>query len=249
MPVMGFNDESAPEAATLARWIQVLLSDGADTRETDLGLYAITDKAERVAELAGLGLRQIQLRIKAEHAQSELALQYGIQSALESVLGRARGSSQLWINDHWQLALDAGATALHLGQEDWARLKPRERQQILRSPSKLGISSHSLWELARARGLSPSYIACGPVCATTTKDMPWLPQGQHNLACWVKLAGRPVVAIGGLLRPEQLRECAANGAAAACLVRAIEGQTSASLAAFQEAWRQGREQRQAQQGG
>ncbi|RQO55634.1 hypothetical protein DBR47_20520 [Paucibacter sp. KBW04] len=249
MPVMGFNDEIAPDAAILARWTQALLDDGADSTNADLGLYAITDKPERVAELAGLGLRQIQLRIKAQHKQSELALQYGIQSALESTLGRARGSSQLWINDHWQLALDAGASALHLGQEDWAALKPSERRQILRSGAKLGLSSHSLWELARARGLRPHYIACGPVCATTTKDMPWLPQGPRNLAWWVRMAGRPVVAIGGLLAPEQVADCAAAGAAAACLVRALEPEDATptlgqNLAAFQAAWRQGLARRQ-----
>lgn len=254
MPVMGFNDERAPEAATLARWAQVLQDeDGGQGEELDLGLYAITDKATRVAELMGLGLRQIQLRIKAEHADSELALQYGIQAALESTLGDSRGASQLWINDHWRLALDAGATALHLGQEDWAALKPGERRQILRSGARLGLSSHSLWELARARGLAPHYIACGPVCATTTKDMPWQPQGLRNLAWWVRMAGRPVVAIGGLLAPAQVADCAAAGAAAACLVRALEAQATPgraapdpSLAAFQEAWRQGRARRREQ---
>ncbi|MBB4844563.1 hydroxymethylpyrimidine kinase/phosphomethylpyrimidine kinase/thiamine-phosphate diphosphorylase [Paucibacter oligotrophus] len=249
MPVMGFNDEWAPEASTLARWTQVLRGEGGEQEEEfDLGLYAITDKAERVAELVGLGLRQIQLRIKAQHTHSELALQYGIQTALESTLGYRRGASQLWINDHWRLALDAGATALHLGQEDWAALKPGERTQILRSGAKLGLSSHSLWELARARGLAPHYIACGPVCATTTKDMPWQPQGLRNLAWWVRMAGRPVVAIGGLLAPAQVADCAAAGAAAACLVRALDAEAGAGqgLAAFEEAWRQGRARRGAQ---
>lgn len=252
MPVMGFNDELAPDGATFARWTQALQGEASWPSALDLGLYAITDKPERVGELAALGLRQIQLRIKAQHKQSELALQYGIQSALESNLGQVRGSSQLWINDHWQLALDAGATALHLGQEDWAALKPKERQQILRSGARLGISSHSLWELARARGLWPHYIACGPVCATTTKDMPWLPQGLHNLACWVKLAGRPVVAIGGLLKPEQVRDCAATGAAAACLVRALSpesadgayGINAQQFAQFEAAWQEGQGQRE-----
>jgi hydroxymethylpyrimidine kinase/phosphomethylpyrimidine kinase/thiamine-phosphate diphosphorylase len=54
---------------------------------------------------------------------------------------------------------------------------------------RLGISSHSVWELARARALAPDYIACGPVWATTTKDMPWRPQGLRNLRWWVANAG------------------------------------------------------------
>jgi hydroxymethylpyrimidine kinase/phosphomethylpyrimidine kinase/thiamine-phosphate diphosphorylase len=103
----------------------------------------------------------------------------------------------------------------------------------------LGLSSHSLWELARARGLAPHYIACGPVWPTTTKSMPWQAQGMDNLAWWVRMAGCPVVAIGGILAPEQVQACAEQGAAAVCLVRALEQQPS-RLAQFQAAFEQGR---------
>jgi hydroxymethylpyrimidine kinase/phosphomethylpyrimidine kinase/thiamine-phosphate diphosphorylase len=69
--------------------------------------------------------------------------------------------------------------------------------------------------------------------------MPWQPQGLGNLAWWVRMAGRPVVAIGGLLEAEQVEACAAAGAAAACLVRALE-RPGASVAPFIAAWQQGR---------
>ena len=107
--------------------------------------------------------------------------------------------TQLWINDHWQLALQAGAKALHLGQEDWQGLDAADRLRLLDPALAIGISSHTPWELARARGLAPRYIACGPVWPTTTKDMPWHPQGLNHLRWWVRMAGRPVVAIGGIL--------------------------------------------------
>ena len=35
------------------------------------------------------------------------------------------------------------------------------------------------------------YIACGPVWPTTTKDMPWLPQGLDNLAWWARMSPEP----------------------------------------------------------
>ena len=157
-----------------------------------------------------------------------------IRAALGAVA--AHPGTRLWVNDHWQQALAEGACALHLGQEDWATLTPDQRAQIQASGAQLGLSSHSLWELARARGLAPHYIACGPVWATTTKDMPWLPQGLSHVAYWSRMAGFPVVAIGGLLHPDQVAAVRNAGAASACLVRALDVHP---LDAFEAAW-QGR---------
>ena len=75
--------------------------------------------------------------------------------------------------------------------------------------------------LARARSLAPAYVACGPIWPTTTKAMPWQAQGLDNLAWWARMAGRPVVAIGGVLRPDQVTQARQAGAAAVCLVRAL----------------------------
>jgi len=212
MPVMSFGDEFAP-----ARWGQVLRGElpPADFRP---GLYAITEDAGRVAELAlGGRFSQIQLRIK--QAGAAVPLRGAIEQALR---GAQQGQARLWINDHWQLALDCGARALHLGQEDWAALPAAARARLLQPDVRLGISSHSLWELARARGLAPHYIACGPLWATSTKQMPWQPQGLDNLAWWVRMAGRPVVGIGGITTRERLQAAQATGAAALCLVRGLE---------------------------
>lgn len=43
-----------------------------------------------------------------------------------------------------------------------------------------GISTHSLWKLACTLHLRSGYIACDPIYATGTKDMPWYPLGNHN---------------------------------------------------------------------
>lgn len=240
LPVMGFDDESAlPDAATQARWGQVLhaAAKAADSREppAPLGLYAIGADAQRVAALAALGLPELQLRFKSADPARVKA---EIRAALAAVDGRG---CRLWINDHAALALEAGARALHLGQEDWAALDPALRARLLAPGGPaLGLSSHSLWELARARGLAPHYIACGPVWPTLTKAMPWRPQGMANLAWWARMAGRPVVAIGGLLDPKQVRACATAGAASACLVRALDRpDAAAELARFQAAWAEG----------
>jgi len=90
-----------------------------------------------------------------------------------------------------------------------------------RTQLMLGLSSHSLWELARAAGDVAGPTACGPVQATTTKDMPWRPQGLHNLQWWVAHSPAPVVGIGGLLGGDDLARFAPIGAAALCVVRAL----------------------------
>jgi hydroxymethylpyrimidine kinase/phosphomethylpyrimidine kinase/thiamine-phosphate diphosphorylase len=104
---------------------------------------------------------------------------------------------------------------------------------------RLGISSHSVWELARARALAPDYIACGPVWATTTKDMPWRPQGLRNLRWWVANAGCPVVAIGGILDAGHIRDTAACGVAAVCVVRGLGDDPAQTLPALQQALAEG----------
>lgn len=234
MPVLGWGDSLTD--GELERWQAVL--DETDQPTEHFGLYAITDQADRIATLAAAGLSHVQLRLKRGPGIGDTELLAAIRQSRLAVRGQR---TTLWINDHWRLALaDAagGPCAIHLGQEDWQRLSPAERQQLLSPGIELGLSSHSLWELARARGLAPRYIACGPVWPTTTKVMPWQPQGLANLTWWARMAGRPVIAIGGILLPEQVKDCAATGAAGACLVRALDG--SADPQTFAEAWMQGR---------
>lgn len=204
----------------------------------DLGVYAIVDSAERVRACAEAGARLIQLRMKVPRDDPAMTPQ--VAAALQST--RAHGAT-LVVNDHWRTALALGAPAIHLGQEDWLELTAADRAQIADAQTRglqLGLSSHSLWELCRARGAGADLIACGPVWPTLTKAMPWRAQGLHNLAWWVHMAGRPVIAIGGILTHGQLTEAARTGAATACVVRGLGADPRATLPHWQAAWRAGR---------
>jgi hydroxymethylpyrimidine kinase / phosphomethylpyrimidine kinase / thiamine-phosphate diphosphorylase len=110
---------------------------------------------------------------------------------------------------------------------------------LLRSGVGVGISTHSLWELCRARSLAPRYVACGPVWPTLTKAMPWRPQGLHNLSWWCAVSEHPVVAIGGVLEESQAREAASCGADGVCVVRAIEHDVSRRARRFMQAMSEG----------
>ncbi|MDO9002087.1 MAG: bifunctional hydroxymethylpyrimidine kinase/phosphomethylpyrimidine kinase [Aquabacterium sp.] len=207
------------------------------------GLYGIVDSADRIKDGVASGLRLLQLRRKSKAA--DLAQQ--LATSLDAC---ASAQATLFINDHWReaLALSASTDAslgLHLGQEDLLALSPQDQALLLsaRHRISLGLSSHSLWELARAAGCGASLIACGPVLPTTTKDMPWQPQGHNNLRWWVAHSPAPVVAIGGLLNEDDVGQAASCGPAAVCVVRGLGStltQTQAALPVLQQAVSSGR---------
>lgn len=208
------------------------------------GLYGIVDTGDRIAHALDAGLRCLQLRHKPRGG-----LQVHLDQAIEA---STRVGAQLFVNDHWREALatlppEATADAphpgphlgLHLGQEDLLAMGTTDRRTLLEARHRvmLGLSSHSLWELARAAGCGASLIACGPVLPTTTKDMPWRPQGEDNLRWWVAHSPVPVVAIGGLLTPDELHRFSRCGPAALCVVRAL-GEDADAMRATAPALRQ-----------
>lgn len=158
-----------------------------------IGFYPVVPTAAWVERLLGWGVRTIQLRIKtADHTPAEISAQ--IIAAIEA--GKAVPGAQVFINDHWQLALAANAYGVHLGQED---LDTADIETLRSADIRLGLSTHTPEELARAKAVQPSYLAIGPIYPTTLKVMPYEPVGLARLAEWAKLAAPyPVVAIGGI---------------------------------------------------
>ena len=101
------------------------------------------------------------------------------------------------MNDFWREAIDARAYGVHLGQED---LTDADLPAIAGAGIRLGVSTHSYYEIARAHAVAPSYLAIGPIYATTTKPMKFAPQGIDRLGRWVDLLKPryPLTAIGGI---------------------------------------------------
>lgn len=178
----------------------------------DLGVYAVVDSADWVRRVLDSGIRTVQLRIKDA---SDPTLQAQTREAI--ALAAQTPGAQLFINDHWRLAVECGAYGVHLGQED---LDHVDLDTLRRAGVRLGLSTHSYWEVARAWGLRPSYIACGPIFATQSKDMPWIPQGLDNLRYWAGILPVPVVGIAGI-GVEQMADVAAQGVAGAAVITAI----------------------------
>ncbi|MBI2727884.1 MAG: thiamine phosphate synthase [Polaromonas sp.] len=175
-----------------------------------IGFYPVVPTAEWVERLLGWGVRTIQLRIKAaDHTPEEIARE--VRAAIEA--GRRVSGAQVFINDHWQLALAGGAYGVHLGQED---LDIADIEALRKAGVRLGLSTHTPQELARAHAVQPSYLAIGPIYPTTLKVMPYEPVGLERLKLWVAdAAPYPVVAIGGisLERMPGVMACGVDGVA------------------------------------
>lgn len=195
-----------------------------------LGLYPVVASADWVERLLALGVKTIQLRAKTlAHAALQAEIKRAVQAARHH-------HARLFINDHWQLAIEAGAYGVHLGQED---LQTAQLQTIANAGLRLGLSTHGYYEMLVACHLQPSYIALGAVFATTTKSMPTAPQGLTRLAHYVQLLKKqiPLVAIGGI-DEAVLADVLATGVGSAAVVRAITeaGDLQKAVATLQHAF-------------
>lgn len=176
-------------------------------------LYPVVDDIDLLKRLLALGVRTVQLRVKDPNHPDLDAM---INGAVE--YGR-RCHAQVFINDHWEKALEAGAYGLHLGQDD---LKTADLDAIARAGIRLGLSTRTSQELELALSLAPSYLAIGHIFPTPTKQMPTPPQGVAQLSKHLAtVAGKiPTVAIGGI-DLEKAPEVWQTGVDAIAVVRAV----------------------------
>lgn len=181
-------------------------------KNQNLGLYPVVDRAHWLQRLLPLGISTIQLRVKdltGQELEKEIAQAINIAK---------QHNARLFINDYWQLAIKHDAYGVHLGQED---LDDANLKAISEAGLHLGVSTHCFYEVARAHAIEPSYLACGPVYHTESKQMPWIPHGIKNLSYWNNLmTSYSWVAIGGI-NEERIPEVAATGVSGIAMISAI----------------------------
>lgn len=190
-----------------------------------LGLYAVLPDAAWVGRMARAGVPTVQLRFKSDDAQ---AIAREVHAAVQAVQGTG---ALLFINDHWQSALAAGAYGVHLGQEDLDALQAHKVATLRNSGMRLGVSTHGYAEMLRAAAVGPSYIAMGAIFPTTLKRMATAPQGLARLAAYARLMQQyPLVAIGGIAM-EHFAQVKATGVGSIAVVRALVNAPDAEAAA------------------
>jgi thiamine-phosphate pyrophosphorylase len=100
------------------------------------------------------------------------------------------------INDRADLAALAGATGVHVGQDD---LSPTDARRLVGADAIVGVSTHSVEQIEAALQEPVSYIAVGPVFGTHTKDTGYSAVGLELVSVAARLAApTPIVAIGGI---------------------------------------------------
>jgi thiamine-phosphate pyrophosphorylase len=177
--------------------------------------YPVVDSVAWVARLAALGVGTVQLRAKALGDGEALKI---VREALSVTTGTA---TKLVVNDYWRAAITAGASHLHLGQEDLADLDDADLEAIRNAGLTLGLSTHDDHELETALRARPDYIALGPIFPTTLKSMRFAPQGIAKISEWKRRVGDiPLVAIGGI-KLEQAGDIFAAGADSIAVVSDI----------------------------
>ena len=177
-----------------------------------LGLYAVLPDATWVERMAHAGVPTLQLRFKSDDPQ---AIEREVRAAVKAVQG---AHALLFINDHWQIAIDAGAYGVHLGQED---MQDAPLERIREAGLRLGLSTHGYEEMRRADAVSPSYMALGAVFPTTLKRMKTAPQGTGRLGVYAKLMRHhSLVAIGGI-DVNNMHTVTQSGVGSVAVVRAI----------------------------
>ena len=182
---------------------------------TDFGFYGIlTNPRVGYETLASIMVEQqvryIQLRIKDRSREDILNMARRIRSIV-------KGKSLFIVNDHPDVAKEAEADGVHLGQED---MSIEEARTILGSDAIVGISTHNPSQTQAACALKPDYIGVGPVYATPTKKIPDPVIGLDGMRAMVQMARVPAVAIGGI-DLKNLDDVLQNGARNVCAVRCI----------------------------
>lgn len=158
----------------------------------DFDLYVISDSmrdhVKMVREVVAGGAKIVQLRDK--NASKKQLLKWA--KHVRRITGKA--GVIFIINDFVDLAREADADGVHLGQDDLSVAKARRQL----GPEKIiGVSVHNFGQALKAEREGADYIAVGPIFSTPTKPQAQ-PVGLGLLKKVIQKVKIPVVAIGGI---------------------------------------------------
>ena len=182
----------------------------------NFGLYLVmTDPLVGYAKCAEAavkaGVRIVQLRMKKASREEILRQGREVQSV-------TAGPDTLFIvNDDPEIALELGADGVHVGQDD---VSPREIRKRFPEIGIIGLSTHNLKQVEKAREEKIDYIGVGPVYATPTKEIPDPTLGLDTMRAMIELSPCPAVAIGGI-NCQNARDVVGAGAKNIAVVRAV----------------------------
>jgi thiamine-phosphate pyrophosphorylase len=178
-----------------------------------------------VRDLAAAGVSLVQLRAKP------LAGGPFTELAIDVVRATGAHGCRVIVNDRADVALAAGATGVHVGDED---LPVEAVRRVVGPDLIVGYSTHSVEEVEAAADLAVDYIGFGPVFESPTKPGVRAPRGIDLLHAVCRASRHPVVAIGGITR-ENSRLAWEAGAASVAAISEFE--RAEDVAALLRQWR------------
>lgn len=191
------------------------------------GLYLVLtepvagyEHAAAAAVETGVGCLQLRMKKRPPSEVLEMARR----------LRRITASSptRFIVNDDVEIARQADADGVHLGQDDLSIAEARLRWP---APSKIfGLSTHNEDQELRARDVGPDYIGVGPVFPTPTKEHPDPTLGLERMGRIIRGSPLTAVAIGGV-NADNLADVLRHGAVNFCVLRAVN-QAAAPAAAI-----------------
>jgi thiamine-phosphate pyrophosphorylase len=192
-----------------------------------LEFYAITDQLSGhgrtdlaiAKELIQGGCSCLQYRAKKTSPKERRETAFALRE-----LTRAAGVFFV-VNDHLDLALDCGADAVHLGQDDMPLVAALS---LAAGRLLIGRSTHSLGQALEAQAQGADYIGYGPIYATATKENNVPPVGVDSLKSVLACVSIPIVVIGGIKEP-QLEQVARAGGRHVAVVTALTGAENVEL--------------------
>jgi thiamine-phosphate pyrophosphorylase len=144
-----------------------------------------------VVELRDAGVKLLQYRDKTGAPQEVLRAAAEIAAVFEG------SGTMLILNDRADLAVLAGWSGVHVGQED---LSPADARLVAGPQDIVGVSTHSDDQVILANASDADYIAVGPIFATTSKLDTSPVVGLEGVRRARALTQKRIVAIGGITR-------------------------------------------------
>lgn len=159
-------------------------------------LYVILDAAlsranpiDEAKGMADAGVRLLQYRDKNAGAGAQLRVSAALADTLVPL------GVTLLVNDRPDVAWLAGASGVHVGQED---LGVEHVRKVVGKEKLVGVSTHNVEQFRKAADSPADYIAIGPIFRTRSKSNPDPVVGTELLRQVRPLTSKPIVAIGGL---------------------------------------------------
>jgi thiamine-phosphate pyrophosphorylase len=162
------------------------------------GFYAVVDAevasahgwtlVDLAAAVFDGGATLVQIRAKSLPSSQLL------EASRQVVALAASHRASVVVNDRADVAVLSGAAGVHVGQDD---VSPHDARAIVGPDRLVGVSTHSADQVAVAALAPVSYIAVGPIFATTTKQTGYDAVGL-DLLRRAASTGKDVVAIGGV---------------------------------------------------